>query len=79
MTPVAGRHRGVVMTYEGNNEASRLIEKYQMNIDVLKNALDDQTLDRERRIAIKKKIYLLESNVRVLYRMNMCRSSAFVR
>ena len=79
MTPVAGRQRGVVMTSDGNNEASRLIEKYQMNIDVLKNALDDQTLDRERRIAIKKKIYLLESNVRVLYRMNMCRSSAFVR
>ncbi|HEU18884.1 MAG TPA: hypothetical protein ENO00_05790 [Deltaproteobacteria bacterium] len=79
MTPVVGRHRCVVMTSEGNNEASRLIVKYQMNIDVLKNALDDQTLDRERRIAIKKKIYLLESNVRVLYRMNMCRSSAFVR
>ena len=61
------------------NETNGLIEKYQKNIDMLQKELDNPSLDREARIRIKKKIYLLESNMKVLYRMNICRSSAFDR
>lgn len=57
--------------YNSKNETNGLIEKYQKNIDMLQNTLDDPSLDREARIRIKKKIYLLELNMKVLYRMNI--------
>ncbi len=79
MMPAADRTRGMFAAYARKNEITGLIEKHQMNIDMLQKTLDDPMLNREGRIGIKKKIYLLRSNMKVLFRMSMCRSSAFDR
>lgn len=79
MTPAAGRLHRTIAAPAGNNDISGFIEEYQTKIEVLQKALEDPILDREGRIGIKKKIYLLELNIKILYRMNICRSSAFDR
>ena len=68
MEMISSQITGIIEAIKTQNETEDVIQDQQKRLDNLKKVLKNGCLNREMRIDLQRKVYVLESNIRALHR-----------